>query len=93
MFNIKTTVDRMVDEIAAEIANGRIPKNVESFSQLHDYVDANEFGGFCEDEVNDQLVDFFGGLDSNDGWPDGMVAFVNEAQNAVDQIIKSGYFQ
>ncbi|CAG9165538.1 hypothetical protein [Cupriavidus pinatubonensis] len=37
-------------QIQQEIATGRIPPTVTDFATLHDFVDANEFGGLCEDE-------------------------------------------
>ncbi|CAG9180529.1 hypothetical protein LMG23992_04265 [Cupriavidus laharis] len=37
-------------QIQQEIATGRIPPTVTDFARLHDFVDANEFGGLCEDE-------------------------------------------
>src|SRR6478672_7497749 len=46
-------------EIGEEIASGRIPANeIKTFSDLHDYVDANEFGGFCEDGYVSPSDDF-----------------------------------
>jgi hypothetical protein len=44
-------------EIAADIASGRVPATVTSFAELHDYVDANEYGGFCDE---------YGPIDSRD---------------------------
>ncbi|MBF6989323.1 hypothetical protein [Cupriavidus sp. IK-TO18] len=37
-------------QIEQEIAEGRIPPTVTDFAKLHDFVDANEFGGLCEDD-------------------------------------------
>lgn len=37
-------------QIQQEIAAGRIPPTVTDFARLHDFVDANEFGGLCEDD-------------------------------------------
>lgn len=36
-------------QIQQEIATGRIPPIITEFAKLHNYVDANEFGGLCED--------------------------------------------
>jgi hypothetical protein len=45
---LNPTVDEMVRrmkaEILADVKAGRVPKGVESFSALHDYVDANTYG-------------------------------------------------
>jgi hypothetical protein len=37
-------------QIRADIKKGLVPE-VRSFGDLHDYVDANCYGGMCEDEV------------------------------------------
>lgn len=45
---IAIAVARAKEEIRAEAANGRVPRDVASFAALHDYVDANEYGGLCD---------------------------------------------
>jgi len=47
---VAATVARAKLEILADIAAGRVPASVRTFSELHDYVDANEYGGLCEDD-------------------------------------------
>ena len=47
--NLEKTIMRMKHEILSDIADGRIPADIMHFGDLHDYVDANEYGGFCED--------------------------------------------
>ena len=49
MKNKTEAIARCQREILEDIASGRVPATVERFSQLHDYVDANEYGGACED--------------------------------------------
>ena len=46
---IKEAVARSKREIIADIASGRVPATVKTFSELHDYVDANEYGGLCDE--------------------------------------------
>jgi hypothetical protein len=41
-------LNRMKAEIIADMSSGVVPNNVRSFSELHDYVDANCYGGFCD---------------------------------------------
>ena len=41
-------VDRGKREILSDIIHSRVPSDVSSFGQLHDYVDANEYGGLCD---------------------------------------------
>lgn len=82
--NLEQTVALMKAEILRDMACGIVPLTVASFSELHDYVDANCYGGFCDDKVVDSLIAFFGGRDSNEAMPDGMMKFINDAQTAVD---------
>lgn len=43
------TIARMKREILVDIEDGLVPTTVRSFSELHDHVDANEYGGLCSD--------------------------------------------
>lgn len=87
---IEETVARMKREILEEMDAGRIPRTVSSFSELHDYIDANELGGFCEDPLADDLCLYFGGYGwwseeyDNSGLPQGMMDYINECQSAID---------
>ena len=47
MINYATA--RAIREILEDMKNGVVPEHVSTFSELHDYVDANEYGGLCED--------------------------------------------
>lgn len=105
MNNLNQTIARMKSEILADIAAGTIPATVASFSELHDYVDANEYGGFCDpvsvmsdiialQEERDSLTE-----EQERNWAkageleelqEQSTAFANAAQNAVDAWIKSG---
>jgi hypothetical protein len=75
---IATAVARSKIEINADIASGRVPATVASFGELHDYVDANEYGGLCEDSRLAMLIL------RND------CEMGNAIQNAVDAWIKAG---
>ena len=46
-------VQRAQQEILTDIKSDRVPLNVTCFGDLHDYVDANEYGGLCDDDVID----------------------------------------
>jgi len=46
---IVATVARMKAEILENMKSGRLPVTVSGFGALHDHVDANEYGGLCED--------------------------------------------
>lgn len=45
MERIDRVVERVQTEILEDIASGRVPSTVASFSELHDYIDANDYGG------------------------------------------------
>lgn len=87
---IEETVARMKREILEEMDAGRIPRTVSSFSELHDYIDANELGGFCEEKLASDLCIHFGGYDwwsdqyNEQGLPEGMMDYINECQSAID---------
>lgn len=76
----------MKREVLRLILGLRVPIQVRSFSDLHDYIDANELGGFCDDKFCDELIAHFGGRDAyNDGMPDGMLSYMNACQDAVGE--------
>jgi hypothetical protein len=83
--NLQATVARMKAEILADIAAGTVPATVASFSELHDYVDANTYGGFCDDEYVARF-----GLPSDEGYPESQYNFENSAQNAVNAWLVAG---
>jgi len=64
-------------EILHDIEIGVIPKSIKSFSDLHDFVDANYYGGFC-DENYKASKDF---------------EFEDKIQTKLDEWIKSDYFK
>jgi hypothetical protein len=88
--SLKETVVRMQMEIIEDAATGRIPADSLSFDQLHDHVDANEYGGLCDDELFDTMIEHFGGRDSDDGLPSGFNNRLNDAQNSVNFWMKEG---
>jgi len=88
----KETVARMKAEILEDILQmvqdpAEVPK---SFSEMHDLVDANEYGGFCENNLCDAFIAFFGGRDEHEGMPDAYIAFMNDCQGDVDEWLKNG---
>jgi hypothetical protein len=70
----EAVVRRMKAEILHDFANGIVPHTaVENFSQLHDFVDANEYGGLCENDCP-----FRADSDEHAG-------IINAAQEEIDQ--------
>ena len=65
MFIIEHAIERSKVEILEDMSSGIVPTTVSSFSELHDYVDANEYGGLCEsgtwwmlpDDVPDEILE------------------------------------
>jgi len=74
---------RVKREILTDVINGVVPPTVKSFSELHDYVDANCYGGLC-----DELGPLSRGhpVDGRRGW----VEPINRLQDAVDKWIRAG---
>lgn len=70
-------IERSKREILEDIEAGTVPSTVATFSELHDYVDANEYGGLCEE---DSIVGAYG------GWVDD----ANKIQNAVNAWLVAG---
>jgi hypothetical protein len=56
----RRVIDRGWKEIQADVKAGIVPATAESFSELHDYVDANGYGGAFEETAHDvHDVDFW----------------------------------
>ena len=72
-------VERCKREILADIATGRVPATVRSFGELHNYVDANEYGGACEGEWTDETLDT-------------VCEFWGRVQDTVDAWLRTGLF-
>ncbi len=73
---LASTIKRAMAEVVADVEAGRVPAEVRSFSQLHDYVDANYYGGAFERE--------------HDPSSDEDTNFFNAVQNAVNAWIQAG---
>lgn len=50
-FDVAVAVAQGKREILEDVASGRIPADAASFSVLHDHVDANEYGGLCDERA------------------------------------------
>lgn len=85
---VEHTVERAKREILEDIGvarshDGRVmPATVSTFSELHDYVDANTYGGMCDD-----VYEAFGTDDAgNDAWTD----HCNAVTDALDAWLRAG---
>ncbi len=72
----------------ATIDQGIVPATVANFGDLNDWVDANEYGGFCDDGIADALILKFGGRDPHYGMPEAMLEFMNSCQDAIDNWLR-----
>ena len=85
------TIHRMKAEIMTDMALGIVPKTCKSFAELHDYVDANYYGGFYHNGYLEKLFGF-DGFASDDACPEDlkglMWSFVNDAQNEVSRWLR-----
>lgn len=60
-------IERAKAEIRHDVLAGIVPDNTYNFEKLHDYVDANEYGGFTDDNFTtdwDFVVDVQNILDA-----------------------------
>jgi hypothetical protein len=48
---LEERIARAKREVLADVAAGVVPATVQTFSELHDYVDANGYGGAFEDKA------------------------------------------
>jgi hypothetical protein len=72
-------VKRMKAEVVEDVKRGILPTTVQSFSELHDYVDANEYGGFCDGEVIEDERE-----------RDREVEFMDKCQTAIGNWLRAG---
>ena len=90
--SILATVEQMKNEILRDVQNGHVPTNVRTFGDLHDYSDANCYGGFCDDDYADFLIAHFGGRDEHESMPQSMLDFMNACQEEVHDWLVDGRF-
>jgi len=67
--DLSNVVARAKSEILFDVTAGTIPASCGSFSELHDYVDANGYGGAFEREFDNEETDFWNAVsDVVDAW-------------------------
>ena len=66
---LRRVVERAKAEILADVAAGTVPSTCASFSELHDYTDANGYGGAFERPFDNKETDFWNAVqDAVDAW-------------------------
>lgn len=78
---IAAAVERARSEISADIADGVVPDTIGTFEELHNYVDANEYGGLCE--TAGKYADVL-------GFDDTGMANVRAVQDQLDEWLRGG---
>ena len=78
---VTSAIERGKAEILSDIGRDIVPEDVHSFSELHDFVDANEYGGLCDGHWPVAIIDGEEHLD---------VELANQVQDALDTWIKDG---
>lgn len=77
-------IDDMKEEILADLGKAKssrgsfLPLSTRSFSELHDYVDANEYGGLCDPDRRAHW------------WSGDNIEGLVKAQNIIDEWLGSG---
>lgn len=66
-------------EILVDVASGRVPRDTKDFSELHDYVDANEYGGWFRED--DKAWRYRNAAD---------IAMANDVSQVIDDWIRAG---
>ena len=87
---LEKTIERMKAEIVEDVLTGHVPLNCATFGELHDYRDANGYGGFSDDTLADSMIRYFGGRGADEGMPNNMISFINQAQESVDGWLAKG---
>lgn len=80
---IAIAASRAQREITREVNTGLIPPTIRSFSQLHDYVDANGYGGAFDWPC-------LPSEDRDDTYQQEFTRFWNEVQNRLNHWITNG---
>lgn len=66
---LEQAVERSKSEILGDVAEGIVPVTCASYSELHDYVDANGYGGAFEHDFENEETDFWNAVqDAVDAW-------------------------
>jgi hypothetical protein len=81
---VAETVAAIKRDILADIEAGAVPATVATFSELHDYCDANTYGGMCDDLY--ESMGAAGPEAQNDAW----MRHCDEAITIVDAWLRAG---
>jgi hypothetical protein len=77
-YTIAGCINRAKQEILADIQAGVVPSTVKDFSEIHEHVDGNCYGGLCDDDFPFSPAEQEG------------ADFCNEVQDQLDRWLKAG---
>jgi hypothetical protein len=85
-------IAQMKQQILIDVSTKRIPASIRTFGDLHNYVDANEYGGFCDDEMVERYTAAMprSANDDPECWPSSWSDFVSDCQNEIHHWILDG---
>lgn len=82
---------RIKTEIVVDVQCGDVPDTVKSFSELHNYVDANAYGCYwASDKELDSIAAMIDGYDADGNFTDELMALINCAQNVISAWLHAG---
>ena len=88
---VRDTLARMKIEILEDMALGRVPPHVREYGDLHSYVDANEYGGLCEDDLCERLkAHYIKPGESMDDVPEAFADYTNDCQDEAHLWLATG---
>ena len=89
---IELAFEMSCEEVLEHVANGTIPATVASFSALHDHMDANCLGGFCDEDLKPVFEAIFkrNGEDDAEWFSNGFMQATGATQNRVDAWLRAG---
>lgn len=84
-------VSRIKTEIVVDVQCGDVPDTVKSFSDLHNYVDANAYGCFWASDLElTHIADLINCYDADGNYSDELIAALNNAQNVITVWLQEG---
>jgi hypothetical protein len=84
MITAEQMAERMKREILADICAGVVPDSVKDYSELHDYVDANCYGG--SEELMEELDGYFASTEEGHRMAlDAVADLMNPAMEMINQ--------
>jgi hypothetical protein len=83
-FTVKEIIEAAKDQILDDISEGIVPETVKSFEELHEYVDANEYGLSIPTSPYAGVIVVFDDVEE-------MIEVMGEVQGTLDAWIKNNF--